>query len=368
MKKFSVIFLLLISFLSNAQIGGTNTYEFLNVPISARVAALGGSVIAVHDNDPTLAISNPSLLNAEMDRMTTFSYLNYFADINHSFFSYVKDFKKAGTFSAGIRYLDYGTFIETDEGGNELGSFRPTEYALILGWGKQIDSNFSVGANLKPIYSNLYLYSSVGIALDFSGTYYNKQKGFTASLVMKNVGTQLSPYVEGGDKEPIPFEIQGGISKKFKHMPFRVSLDMIQLQNWSLSYNDSIIETSSSDLTDAEKSERNKTGLIGETFRHLVIGGEFVPSKSFMLRFGYSFKRRAELAHDNRPGLIGFSWGIGFRIKKFHVSYGSAKYHLAGPSNHFTITTNLSEYYRKGVVPKSSKKKKEKKRKIKEEG
>jgi len=363
MKRIIVIFLSLSSFVASAQIGGTNTYEFLNVPISARVAGLGGSVIAVKDNDPTFAISNPSLLNAEMNGMATFSYLNYFTDINHGFFSYVKDYQKVGTFSAGIRYLDYGTFVETDEGGNELGSFTAAEYALILGWGKQIDSNFSVGVNLKPIYSSLYLYSSAGIALDFSGTYYNKQKEFTASMVVKNVGTQLSPYVEGGDKEPIPFEVQAGISKKFKHMPFRISLDMIQLQNWNLSYNDSIIQTNNSDLSDEEKSDRNKTGLIGETFRHLVIGGEFVPSKNFMLRFGYSFKRRAELALDNKPGLIGFSWGIGFRVKKFHVSYGSAKYHLAGPSNHFTVTTNLSEYYRKDNAPKPPKKKKREKNK-----
>jgi hypothetical protein len=364
MKRIIVVFFMLSSIISTAQIGGTNTYEFLNVPISARAAGLGGSVIAVKDNDPTLAILNPSLLNSEMNGMATFSYLNYFADINHGFFSFVKDFKKAGTFSAGVRYLDYGTFVETDEAGSELGNFTAAEYALVLGWGKQIDSNFSVGANLKPIYSSLYLYSSVGIALDFSGTYFNKQNGFTASMVVKNVGTQLSPYVEGGEKEPIPFEVQAGISKKFKHMPFRVSLDVIQLQNWNLAFNDSIRQTNSSDLSDEEKSDRNKTGILGESLRHLVIGGEFVPSKNFMLRFGYSFKRRAELAHDNKPGLIGFSWGIGFRVKKFHVSYGSAKYHLAGPSNHFTVTTNLSEYYRKGTVTKPQKKK----RKNKENG
>ena len=360
------IFLLLCSFVSSAQIGGSNTYEFLNIPISARVAGLGGNIIAVHDNDPTIALGNPSLLNAEMNGMVTFSYLNYFADINHGFVSYVKDFKKAGTFSAGIRYLNYGEFLETDEGGNELGSFTAAEYAFVLGWGKNIDSSFSVGANLKPIYSNLYIYNSVGIAMDFSGTYYNRKKGFTTSLVLKNIGAQLSPYVEGGEKEPIPFEIQAGISKRFKHMPFRLSLDAIQLQNWNLSYNDSIISTNSNEeLTDEDKAERNKTSMISEGFRHLVIGGEIVPSKSFMLRFGFNFKRRAELAHDVKPGLVGFSWGVGFRIKKFHISYGSAKYHLAGPSNHFTVTTNLSEYYRKSAVPKPPREKKEKKMKEK---
>jgi hypothetical protein len=364
MKKIILIYLLFSSFVGFAQIGGTNTYEFLNIPISARVAALGGSTIAVYDNDPTLSFANPSLLNSEMSGMVSFSYLNYFADINHGFVSYVKDFKKIGTFSAGIRYLDYGRFLETDEGGNELGQFTASEYAFVLGWGKQIDSLFSVGANLKPIYSNLYLYSSVGIAFDLSATYHNEKNGRVLSFLVKNVGTQLSPYVEGGDKEPIPFEIQLSLSQKLKHVPIRIAVDFNHLQNWNLAYNDSVVSTNLNEaLTQEEKSERNKTGFFGEFLRHQTYSVEFVPSKSFMLRFGFNYKRRAELAHDNKPGLIGFSWGVGFRIKKFHISYGSAKYHLAGPSNHFTVTTNLSEYYRRGKNPNPPKQKKEKRKK-----
>jgi len=223
MKKLVVIILIFTSFVGVAQIGGSNTYEFLNVPVSARVASLGGSVLAVNDNDPTLSLTNPSLLNSEMSGMVTLSYLNYFLDINHGYVSYVKDFKKFGTFSGGIKYINYGDFLETDEGGNELGHFTAAEYAFIIGWGKKIDSSFSVGANLKPIYSNMYLYNSSGIAADISGTYYNKDKGFTASVLMKNFGTQINTYVNGTKKEPLPFEIQAGISKKLKHHPLTVT-------------------------------------------------------------------------------------------------------------------------------------------------
>lgn len=363
MKQLFVFLLLGITPLLYSQVGGESTYEFLNVPVSARVGALGGSVIAIKDDDPNIAINNPSLLTKEMSGALSLTYLNYFADINYGYFSYIKDFKKFGTFSAGLKYIDYGTFKETDSGGNENGSFTAGEYALMLGWGKQIDSAFSIGANLKPIYSNLYLYSSIGIAVDLSGTYYNKKNNLVISALIKNVGTQLKPYVKGRDKESLPFAVQLGMSKKLNHMPFRITLDLIHLENWNLAYNDSTAATMlNNTLTVDEKNARNKTSFISEGFRHIVIGGEFVPSKNFMLRLGYNFKRRAELAYDNKPGLVGFSWGVGFRIKKFHISYGSAKYHLAGSSNHFTITTNLSDYYKKASsLTKKQKVKKEKK-------
>ncbi|HRP61387.1 MAG TPA: hypothetical protein PK833_14035, partial [Vicingus sp.] len=88
-----------------------------------------------------------------------------------------------------------------------------------------------------------------------------------------------------------------------------------------------------------------------------------IPSKSFSVRFGLNIKRRAELGLDDRAGLAGFSWGLGFRIKKFYFSYGSARYHLAGSSNHFTVTTNIGDFYKKDVVPVQQKEKKVKKEK-----
>lgn len=365
MKKLFFLILFFSSVFAFSQIGGTNTYEFLNVPVSARVGALGGNLIAVKDNDPTLTFSNPSLMSKEMSGMLTLSYLNYFADINHGYASYIKDFNKAGTYSLGVKYIDYGSFLETDEGGNELGNFSAGEYAFVLGWGKQIDSSFSVGANFKTIYSNLYTYNSIGLALDLSATYYNKEKELTVAAVIKNLGTQLKPYVDGINKEPVPFEVQIGMSKKLKYVPFRLSLNIVHVDKWNLAYNDSTISTNNNKLlSDEDKMERNKTSMFSEAFRHLVVGGEFVPSKTFNVRFGFNYKRRSELALGDRPGLVGFSWGFGVRIKKIYLSYGSARYHLAGSSNHFTITTNLSDYYRKGnkaaSVPKGKKIRKKK--------
>lgn len=348
----------------NAQIGGNSTYQFLNVPVSSRVGAMGGSALSIRDDDPNLTLNNPSLLTQPMSSSVTLTYLNYFADINYGYVSYIHDFKKWGTFSGGLNYIDYGKFLETDAGGNEFGNFTAGEYAFVLGWGKNIDSLFSVGANLKPIYSNLFEYRSFGLAMDLAATYYNPKSNFGASILVKNIGTQLTTYVEGAEREPIPFEIQAGVSKKLKYVPIRLSVDLVQLQNWNLAFNDSTFLTNTSTkLSDEEKAERNKTTLLSEVFRHVVVGTEIIPSKSFSVRFGLNIKRRAELGLDDRAGLAGFSWGLGFRIKKFYFSYGSARYHLAGSSNHFTVTTNIGDFYKKDVVPVQQKEKKVKKEK-----
>ena len=177
----------------------------------------------------------------------------------------------------------------------------------------------------------------------------------------------------------MPFEVQLGISKKLKHVPLRLSINLNHLQNWNIAYNDSTYLTNTNNqLSSEQKAERNKTSIVGEALRHITLGAEIMPSKSVNLRFGFNFKRRSELALADRSGLVGFSWGLGFRIKKFHISYGSARYHLAGSSNHFTITTNISEYYKnsgvahvakpkKVKVPKEQKEKKEKKNKKKKQ-
>ena len=75
MNKF-LLFLFLIISISNtstAQIGGSKVYEFLNLPASARITALGGKHITVRDDDLSLALGNPAALNDTMHNQLTFN-------------------------------------------------------------------------------------------------------------------------------------------------------------------------------------------------------------------------------------------------------------------------------------------------------
>src|SRR5512139_2000816 len=95
-----------ISLTAVAQIGGDNTYEFLNLSSSARIAALGGKLVPVKDNDLNLVFSNPAALDESMNKQMTFSGVGYFAGIRYGYAAYAQSFKKAGMFAAGMHYVD----------------------------------------------------------------------------------------------------------------------------------------------------------------------------------------------------------------------------------------------------------------------
>ena len=46
----------------------------------------------------------------------------------------------------------------------------------------------------------------------------------------------------------------------------------------------------------------------------------------------------------NKPAMIGFSWGIGFRVFKYYFDYSRSAFHLSGILNNFSISTNLSSF------------------------
>ncbi|MBI4649554.1 MAG: type IX secretion system protein PorQ [Bacteroidia bacterium] len=343
-----IIIILLFQSLSFSQIGGTYTFGFLNLTNSARVTALGGNVISVNDGDLNLVYHNPSLLDSSMDNNIVLNYADYFAGINYGYVGYAKNFGKLGNFAAGLHYINYGEFIEADEKGTILGTFRSEEYSQNLYWSKPLDSLFTFGANLKLIYSELERYTSSGIALDADITF-DKNKWFTAALVVKNFGTQLKTYSKK-NYEPLPFDIQLAVSKKLRYAPMRLILHAQHLQKLNLLYTNPNDSSATKDpVTGESLPEKKFPKLLDNIGRHIIVGVELTPIKNLYLRFGYNYQRRRELTVDTRPFLVGMSAGIGFRIYKFHFSYARAQYHLAGATNHFSVSVNLSDFLYKKI-------------------
>lgn len=337
----NLFFISLISFSGFAQVGGSGIFSFLDVPGSARIAAMGGTFITVKDDDPNAALQAPSLLNPKMHNTLSLSGVSYADGIKFGDAGYVKDFGKLGTYMASMHYAAYGKFFETDEYGNIGGTFHTSDYALTISGGYQYNPYFSFGAAIKGIYSDYYIYNSVGVAVDLSATFTDTLRNITATFLFRNAGVQLKNYTEDNN-EPIQGEALIGVSKRLMHTPLRFNITYRHLETFDLSYFDQYNLGDVDPLTG--EPEVRTINFWNKLSRHFIIGAEILLSKNFHLRTAYNFQRRREMIIETKPGLVGFSMGIGLKISKFIISYGRGNYHLAGGANHFSITTNLSEF------------------------
>ncbi len=328
----------IIAQVSLAQSGGDNTYDFLNLTSSAKVAAIGGNNISIKNSDLNFSIYNPALLDKEMDGQIVLNYVPYMADINYGHFGYAKYFENVGMFSVGVHNINYGNFERTDEYGEVEGIAKAAEYALYLTYARSLSPRLSMALTFKPIYSKFDVYHSFGLAADFGVHYHSSDNNFGLGFVLRNFGTQITTYEN--TKESIPNDVQIGITKKLAHAPFRFSLTLQNVTDWDLSYTVYDEENATASTGDGEEYADN----FGDNLlRHMIFGVEFLPSKNFHIDFGYNHKRRKELAYADKLSTVGYSWGFGFRVYKFFFSYGSARYHLGGTSNHFSISTKLGK-------------------------
>jgi hypothetical protein len=345
MRIFLFFLLLSIPFKGITQIGGDQTYEFLNLNTSARVIALGGNTNAIDDGDLSLAYHNPAILKEGMESQLLLNYVNYFADINYGYAAFALPSRKMFHFAAGMHYLDYGVFQEADETGNITGEFGASEYAFNLTASRRIDTNFRVGVNLKPVISNLYQYNSFGLALDAGVVYTDTSGLFSAGLVLKNMGYQFKPY-HPETRESLPFEIQLGASYKLRYAPFRFIAVVNHLEKPDLTYqNPDYNLTGYSYNQDFQKTNSGLENAFDQIMRHVVLGVEITPLNNFYIRFGYDYRRRQELKVDTKLSTVGFSWGFGVKLYKFYLNYGRGTYHLAGSTHHFSLRTDLNKLF-----------------------
>ena len=334
-------YLFVLSFLvlnvARGQIGGESTYQFLEITNSARIAALGGTQIAINDSaDLNLPFHNPALLHKYMNNRVLVNYVNYLADVNLGYASFAKNIDSIGTFAAGMHYINYGDFREATELGELTGnSFKAAEYALNLMYANNY-KRLRYGINLKPVLSVFESYQSFGLAADL-GVSYASADGFTnVGLVARNMGTQITTYYDSGDREPLPFELQAGISRRLEYAPLIFSLTLQHLNNWDL------VNLEPENPNEINIFEREE-GFAKQVFRHMVFGVEILPSQNFILRAGYNYQRRQELKFDEKLSTVGLSMGFGIKIKRFHFDFASTRFHLAGTSNLFSLAINLNE-------------------------
>ena len=339
LNKNIYVYFLLFCTISYGQIGGQSVYQFLNLVTSPRQAALGGKTLTIYDEDVNQANFNPATINVEMDNHLAMNYGNYFGEVTYGTASYAYTFDRhVQTFQAGINYINYGKFQGTDEIGNFTSEFTGSEIALSIGYSFVIPNiPIHFGTSAKFISSNLERYNSIGGAIDIGALFIDERNDVNWALVVRNIGTQFSTY--SGFNEKLPMEVLIGVSQQVENVPVRWHLTLENLQQWNIAFSNPARAVGSID----GGSTSEKVSVFNNALRHLIIGAELFPKKSFNLRVGYNFRRGEELSILEQRTFAGISVGFGLKFNNLKLNYSYSRYTLAGNTSLFGLTINFQE-------------------------
>jgi len=322
----------------------SKNFSFSEISVSPLTTAQGVNHTASGVTDVLQTFANPAFSDSTVDNNLHFAYLNYLTDINQTSLAYAKMVDSFGLVSGYFRYLDYGTFQETDEVGNELGEFKTSEYEIGVSVSKNYRQNFYYGGTFKQMFSSFYSNSAYGLALDIGG-YYQGENGLQLGITLDDIGFRVIEFNNGQAGLFRP-SINIGASKKFSKAPIILGLQYNNIETWDLASSD--IDQSDNLIVDQLTGVSKRRTLTFDNFaRHLNLNAIIAPSDKFNLIVGFDFRRRLELAANQRPALVGFSFGIQAKIKKFNLQYGVSSYHLNGAINHLALSTNLNEWHLK---------------------
>jgi len=342
MKITLTILLLIIPLLFKAQTGGVNVFPFLDLGYNARAVALGGLFITPYDDDINMGVLNPASFNKEMHNSIGFNQALHAGGINHGQVVYGRHFDKIGTGALHLRYVAYGTMDRTDELGNTIGTFSAGDFVLGGSLGRRLNPRISVGASFNVIWSQLESYSSMGLALDLSGMYQSESGRTTVTALVRNAGFQLKTYTED-NRAPLPVQPMLGIAHKLEHAPFRMSLVAHHLNQWDLTYNDPNLEPTIDPLT-GEEIPVPTAGFGEKLGRHFIFQLEVLGGEFLRIRGAFDYNLRRQMLVQNRPGMGGFSFGVGLNFKRFSVDYGLKIFSSAGFNNLLTLRTDFDKW------------------------
>lgn len=281
---------------------GESGYKFLNVPVSAHSAALGGGNVSIIEDDAMLMFTNASMLTNVTDNTLSVGYTSYIADSKLMSAGFIKAIGERGTWAVGAQVLNYGTMDETDELGNVMGEFKANDINIQGSYCYLLGDCWSGAVTAKVLMSNYGAFNSTAIGADLSINYFDRDRGFSFSAVGRNFGGQVDALID--ERQSLPFDLAVGLSKDFANAPLRVSLSVDDVTHWSeLKFID-----------------------------HFVLGADILPSKSTWVSVGYNFRRAKEMKVAESSHGAGLSFGAGINVKKVKVGVAYGKYHVGASS------------------------------------
>lgn len=305
MKKTSFIIILTIMAIAARAQDSRTGYNFLKLPVSAHAAALGGDNISIIEDDESMIFNNPALLSSVSDKTINLNYMNYMSGANTASAAFNRIIKERASVAASAQFIDYGKMKEMDENNVQTGEFSAKDISIAGYFSYMLTERIAGGITAKFVTSYIGDYNSIAMGVDLGLNYYDPDKEWSVSLVAKNLGGQMKAYDDQYDRMPI--DVQLGASKRFAHMPFRISATLVDLNHLDYKF-----------------------------INHLVAGADIIISPTIWVGIGYNFRRANEMKITETDGSsshgAGLSFGAGINLERFKLNLAYGKYHVSSSS------------------------------------
>lgn len=326
--------------------GGQRAFEYLRMSNSPYVSALGGYAPAHYEKNVSLIWQNPALFRPDMHQQLSLNYNIFYANIGIINGQYGFHSEKLNTdFGVGIQYINYGTIDQMDEHGISQGTGYATDHTIGISASRQYKNNWRYGATLK--WANSVLSGTNGMAMlaDFGISYTDTTNKITIGAVAKNIGVVLKKYNPNNAAEPLPFDLQIGVTKQLQNVPLRLFIVAHHLYRWDIRYDNpaDIVKN----VFDTDTSAKEKSYFADKLFRHLNFGAELILAKRVTATLGYSHIRRKENGFSDKMKMAGFSLGLSVELNKMQLRYGQTHYGSAGAYHELGMNFDLNKFIKK---------------------
>jgi hypothetical protein len=206
---------------------------FLLITPDARTGAMGEAGVAVLPDANAMSVNPSKLAYLEDPYGFSASYSpwlnNLNSDINLVYLSGYYKVAENAALGTSLRYFSLGAVQLFDRDLQDLGTYRPNEFALDVAYSRRFGSSFSLGTALRYLRSDLSsgkfsagqkTRTGNALAVDVSG-YLRKETMFlgkdailSLGINISNIGTKVS-YAEEGEKFFLPANLKIGGASTF---------------------------------------------------------------------------------------------------------------------------------------------------------
>jgi hypothetical protein len=324
----------------------TTAVPFLLISPDSRAGGMGDVGVATSPDANSLHWNPAKFAFVEDEVGFAVSYVPWLRalvpDINLSYLAGYKKLNKNEAIAMELRYFTLGDITFTDVIGNNLGQYKPSEFAIGSAYSRKLSDQFSLAISGRYIYSNLTGGQSAGgittnagqsIAADVAG-YFRKdiriaKKDMELALGanISNIGNKVR-YTETSTRDFIPINLRLGTAlnadlDEYNKISFAFDINKLLVPTPPI-YNDSIDgqidfgqDPNVSVVSGIFQSFGDAPGGFSEEMREInfSVGTEYWYDDQFAVRAGYFNE------HNTKGGRKFFTFGSGVKYNVFALDF-----------------------------------------------